>query len=95
MKKKKYLACLLAMSMMLVSASPMAVSADAQDIQADVSFEDDLDAEGLDVSVDEETEPEESEDDAAVSDQTGDTDLFSSEAGEDAIVDAGDSDTNE
>ena len=45
MKKKKYLACLLAMSMMLVSASPMAVSADAQDIQADVSFEDDLDAE--------------------------------------------------
>lgn len=97
MKKKKYLACLLAMSMMLVSASPMAVSADAQDVQADVSFEDDLDAEGLDVSVDEETEPEaeECEDDAAVSDQTGDTDLFSSEVGEDAVVDAGDSDTNE
>lgn len=91
MKKKKYLACLLAMSMMLVSASPMAVSADAQDVQADVSFEDDLDAEGLDVPVDEETEPEaeECEDNVAVSDQTGDTDLFSSEAGEDA-VDVGD-----
>lgn len=91
MKKKKYLACLLAMSMMLVSASPMAVSADAQDVQADVSFEDDLDAEGLDVSVEEETEleAEESEDDATVSDQTGDTDLFSSGVGEDA-VDVGD-----
>ena len=35
MKRKKYLACLLAMSMMLVSVSPMAVSADAQDVQAD------------------------------------------------------------
>ena len=91
MKRKKYLACLLAMSMMLVSASPMAVSADAQDVQADVSFEDELDAEGLDVSVDEETnlEAEESEDEAAVSDQTGDTDLFSSEVGE-GTVDVGD-----
>ena len=91
MKRKKYLACLLAMSMMLVSASPMAVSADAQDVQADVSFEDELDAEGLDVSVDEETnlEAEESEDEATVSDQTGDTNLFTSEAGEDT-VDVGD-----
>ena len=91
MKRKKYLACLLAMSMMLVSASPMAVSAEAQDVQADVSFEDELDAEGLDVSVDEETnlEAEESEDEAAVSDQTGDTDLFSSEVGE-GTVDVGD-----
>lgn len=94
MKRKKYLACLLAMSMMLVSVSPMAVSADAQDVQADVSFEDELDAEGMDVSVDEEIEPEadvaeESEDDATVSEQTGDTDLFSSEVGEDAI-DVGD-----
>lgn len=94
MKKKKYLACLVAMSMMLVSASPMAVSADAQDVQADVSVEDELDAEGMAVFVDEETEPEadvaeESEDDATVSDQTGDTDLFTSEAGEDA-VDVGD-----
>lgn len=31
MKRKKYLACCLAMSMMLVSASPMAVSAEAQE----------------------------------------------------------------
>lgn len=101
MKKKKYLACLLAMSMMLASVSPMAVSADTQDVQADVTFEDELnsdaedsneisfleDEDTVEASADEDTDENLSEYNNV------DTDLFSS--GEDFIADADDSDTNE
>lgn len=97
MKRKKYLACLLAMSMMLASVSPMAVSADAQDVQADVTFEDELDTEGMDVSVDEEIETSDADTqdentDESLSEYT-DVDLFSS--GEDFTADVSSSDTNE
>ena len=101
MKKKKYLACLLAMSMMLASVSPMAVSADTQDVQADVTFEDELnsdaedsneisfleDEDTVEASADEDTDENLSEYNNV------DADLFSS--GEDFTEDAGDSDTNE
>ena len=101
MKKKKYLACLLAMSMMLASVSPMAVSADTQDVQADVTFEDDLNSDAEDsneisflededtvgASADEDTDKNLSEYNNV------DADLFSS--GEDFTEDVGDSDVNE
>lgn len=101
MKKKKYLACLLAMSMMLASVSPMAVSADTQDVQADVTFEDELnsdaedsneisfleDEDTVEASADEDTDKNLSEYNNV------DADLFSS--GEDFTEDVGDSDVNE
>ena len=92
MKKKKYLACLLAMSMMLASVSPMAVSADTQDVQADVTFEDELNSDAEDSNEISFLEDEDTDENLSEYNNV-DTDLFSS--GEDFIADADDSDTNE
>ena len=79
MKRKKYLACCLAMSMMLVSASPMAVSAEAQD---DMFYSEDLGVEEAGDSESEEVvEPEtaDSVDDGFTSEETEEIENFASD----------------
>ena len=79
MKRKKYLACCLAMSMMLVSASPMAVSAEAQD---DMFYSEDLGVEEAGDSESEEVvEPEaaDSMDDGFTSEETEEIENFDSD----------------
>ena len=79
MKRKKYLACCLAMSMMLVSASPMAVSAEAQD---GMFYSEELGVEEAGVSESEEAMESEaagSVEDGFTSEQTAEVDSFDSQ----------------